>query len=369
MKEKYTKKQLEIEEKELEVLKKLNNIIGDSFDDFQGRLDNSVKYLDYIVLPIIMASIEEKSYNPFSEIMEKHITFVLNKKMESFGYKVMPLENSADLTFEAEDHILHLDIKTANFKNLSDYKNTIPLGLNQMSYPSKIRQGVRGKTEYISSGHEKIKVFPNLPPKYKNNGKEKLTITNGLQFIYPDYKEVIDNIRKDYKNIRESLSKKVKELLKDLFKNKEELKTALKHKPSNTTKTRQDIMVSNIIRAICIHNGIDELELDEGTKKDIEKFIKSIKNIENKLKNKNIRPLATISISVPNELLTPHYDDNFVSGKSWGSSSRFHYENGTFKGLNNQSRVIFINYDLKYEKELKECFNKIVTYSLEEKEN
>lgn len=28
-----------------------------------------------------MASIEDKAYNPFSEIIEKHISFIVNKKM------------------------------------------------------------------------------------------------------------------------------------------------------------------------------------------------------------------------------------------------------------------------------------------------
>ena len=65
-------------------------------------------------------------------------------------------------------------------------------------------------------------------------------------------------------------------------------------------------------------------------------------------------------------MLTPFYDNNVVSGKSWGKSIRYHYQDGKFKGLNEESRVIFIDYEKDYESKLKENFRSIVKYEVKE---
>ena len=81
-----------------------------------------------------------------------------------------------------------------------------------------------------------------------------------------------------------------------------------------------------------------------------------------------IKPVAIISVSIPNDF-RPHYDSQVVSGKSWGRSIRYHYEDGVFKGLKEKnSRVIFIDHDEKYLPLLRRYFRNIVTYKIEEHE-
>ena len=80
----------------------------------------------------------------------------------------------------------------------------------------------------------------------------------------------------------------------------------------------------------------------------------------NKLKEKDVKPIAIISLSIPNGLLRPHYDDKIVSGKQHGRSLRYNYEDGKFKLLDgDKSRVVFIYHDTKYESRLKKYFPKM----------
>ena len=45
-------------------------------------------------------------------------------------------------------------------------------------------------------------VYPTIPPFYQlPDGKIKLILTYGLMFIYPSYKDLIDDIRGDYYNL------------------------------------------------------------------------------------------------------------------------------------------------------------------------
>jgi hypothetical protein len=55
---KFLPEQMEIEEKEYEVLKKLNFIFNNSLETFNSRLKDSMNYIYYITLPIVMASLE-----------------------------------------------------------------------------------------------------------------------------------------------------------------------------------------------------------------------------------------------------------------------------------------------------------------------
>ena len=79
----------------------------------------------------------DKSYNPFTEIIEKQIGFIFTEKLISEGYKNNPLGFSSDLTFENQDHIINIDIKSANLNNTADFKDLIPLGFSQTSYSGK----------------------------------------------------------------------------------------------------------------------------------------------------------------------------------------------------------------------------------------
>jgi hypothetical protein len=360
----YSEEQIEVEKKELEVLKKLNFVFNDSLDTFNTCLKDSLDYIYYVTLPIVMASLENRSFNPFSEIIEKHISFIVNSKMISLGYKMIPLGYSSDLTFEDDKTVINIDIKTANINNPSDFKEDVALGLNQTSYAGKLPCGIRGK-EYYRDGVNSVKTFPNLPKSFKE--KNKLTITNGLLFIYPDYKDIIDEIRNDYIEIREILDSNLKPLFKDIFDKEENLELFLNYKPSSEKFKRREFIIENLVRAFCVHDK--NIEMPSDVEEKLKLFSKRVSEMADKLSAREIKPVAIISVSIPNGILEPHYDTQVVSGKSWGRSIRYHYEEGIFKGLKERnSRVIFIDYDEKYLPLLKDYFRNIVTYKIEEHE-
>jgi hypothetical protein len=363
-----SKEQIEIEKREYAMLKKLNLVFNDNLALFDSRLKDSLKYMYYVTLPIIMASLENKSFNPFSEIIEKHISYIINNKMLAHGYKMLPLGYSSDLSFEDENNVIHLDIKTANINNPADFKEEIALGFNQTSYPGKLPSGIRGTSDYSSAGINEVKTYPILPEEYKFDGDSKLCLTNGLLFIYPDYKEIIDNIRQEYIKIRKILDERLIDLFKDVFADEKNINQFLNYKPSKERFKRRELIVENLVRAYFIHNK-KELKLSGDERKKLEEFSKKVVQISDKLGEREIKPVAIISISIPNGKLAPHYDSQVVSGKSFGRSIRYHYEDGVFKGLNERSRVVFIHYDKKYLSQLKRYFRKIVTYDVAEKEN
>jgi hypothetical protein len=61
-----------------------------SLNEFSTSVDRSLGYLAKIVLPMIMASKEDKSYNPFAQIIEKYAMHILIHKLEKEGYKILP---------------------------------------------------------------------------------------------------------------------------------------------------------------------------------------------------------------------------------------------------------------------------------------
>ena len=130
------------------------------------------------------------------------------------GYKLLPLGYSSDLTYSDDENVLHIDIKTANLENPADFREEIALGFNQTSYAGKLPCGIRGKTEYYKDGVKDIRTYPNLPKQYHLKNKNKLTITNGLLFIYPDYKLIMDEIRNDYIEIRKLLDENLTKFFK-----------------------------------------------------------------------------------------------------------------------------------------------------------
>jgi len=360
--------QIEIEKKEFEMLKTLNLVFKENLGAFDSKLKDSMRYIYYVTLPIIMASLENKSFNPFSEIIEKHISYIINNKMIALGYKMLPLGYSSDLSFEDPNFIVHLDIKTANINNPADFKEEIALGFNQTSYPGKLPLGVRGMGEYNSDGIKEVKTYPNLPEEYQLDGTSKLCLTYGLLFIYPDYKEILDSIRQEYIHIRNLLDGRLLDLFKGVFSNQENIKRFLNYKPKRERFQRRELIVENLVRAYFIHNK-KELNLSEAEMEKLDEFSKKVVKISDKLAQREIKPVAVISISIPNGKLSPHYDENIVSGKSFGRSIRYHYKKGVFKGLNKKSRVVFIYYDKKYLTQLRRYFRRIVTYDVQEKEN
>lgn len=363
----YTLKQKKIEKKEKEILRKICSNIKENLKEFSLNLKDSLKYIKYLVLPIISASLEDKSYNPFSEIIEKHISILLNAKMKSLGYKPIPLGYSSDLSFESSNFVINLDIKSANINNPADFKDEIALGFNQISYPGSLPLGIRGKTDYSSKGIPEIKTYPYLPVEYKIGKKKKINLTYGLLFIYPEYKKLVDKIRKEYLEIRGLLGNNLVSILRDIFTNDEQMREFLNYKPKKERFTREQIIVDNILRAYFIHSE-KKIKFDKKEVSKLDKFSKSIDSMSKKLKSMEIKPVAIICISIPNGKLKPHYDEQVVSGKSFGKSIRYHYEEGVFKGLKGKnSRVIFLDYNKNYLSILKKHFREIRTYDLKEK--
>ncbi|TNK83281.1 hypothetical protein [Mycoplasmopsis pullorum] len=73
--------------------------------------------------------------------------------------RALALPVAADLCFEVDNAIIHIDVKTINSKNKKDGKTNIFVGSNQFSYQSKIN--ILGK--------ETKQIQGNLPLKYSNN--------------------------------------------------------------------------------------------------------------------------------------------------------------------------------------------------------
>ncbi|MGC8622249.1 MAG: hypothetical protein ACP5U0_10075 [Caldisphaera sp.] len=356
-----------IEEIEKNTLINLHSIFKNSLNDFNTSVDRSLNYLDKIVLPIIMASKQEKSYNPFSEIIEKYVIHILIDKFEKIGYNLLPLGYSSDLTLENEEHVLNIDIKTANIENLSDFKNTINVGINQMSHVAKL-----SLNEYELN--PPFYVYPNIPPFYEKDSKKKLILTYGLMFIYPSYQDLIKEIRDDYIDLLGLFKGKVEDVLVSILSEKykisrEEIKKLLEERTETARYSREDLIAESLIRGAFVHklekeNIFKSLKISEEDKKKIEKFESKLKEFIDKLRDKNIKPIAIIAISLPNGLLKDKYIDKFVSGKDYARSARYHYEDGIFEILKEKTneefpRVIFIDINENYKTELKQFFKHI----------
>jgi hypothetical protein len=371
-----------LERIEYSVLLKFNNIFYECIEDFNTKLDSSLNYLEYITLPLIMSSIEEKAYNPFADIIEKYVEFIVIQKMEGNGYKFLPLGYSADMCFDGGDCIIHIDIKTANLNNPSDFKDTIPVGINQTSYPAKLPLGEKGRSFYLREGKEPFKFYPVLPTEYRVNDKKKPTVTNALLFIYPDYKDIMDAFRSDYEEIVSLIDRKLRDTITRLIKGSlmhitpEDVDQFLDKKNKNTSIKNRRVLYENIIRGYYMHNLMDKInssfDLNDEDKRRLNRFFDKLKEVTQKLREREIKPVAIISISIPNGKLAPHYNDEIVSGKSYGKSIRYHYEEGKFKLLDSsngtKSRVVFLDYDEKYLETLRKYFTKIYVFETGQKE-
>jgi hypothetical protein len=373
---------VEIEKIEYNSLLKLNNAFHESLEDFNTQLDSSLNYLDYIALPVIMSSIEEKAYNPFAKIIEKYVELIVVRKMETYGYTFLPIGYCADICFDGRDSFMHVDIKTANLNNPSDFKDTIPIGLNQTSYPAKLPLGLRAGSFYLNEGKEPFKFYPVLPVEYQIDGKKKITVTNALLFIYPDYKDIMDEFRNDYEQICSLIDGKLQDTLMRLLEGsllritRKDVDEFLEKKNKNTNIKNRRVLYENIVRGYYIHKLSEKIDsnlnLNASEKQKMNRFLSKVKEAAQKLREKNIKPVAIISISIPNGKLSPHYDDEIVSGKSYGKSIRYHYEEGKFKLLDSsngtKSRVVFLDYDEKYLETLGKYFTKIYVFETKQKE-
>ena len=360
---------IRIEEQEKEILFKLAWIFKDSLNDFSTSVDRSLRYLDKIVLPIIMASKEDKSYNPFSEIIEKYVIHILIRKFERDGYSLLPLGYSSDLTLENEKYILNIDIKTANIENLSDFKNTINVGINQMTHVAQLKLN----NKFLPPPYF---VYPTIPPFYEiNDGSKKLVLTYGLMFIYPSYRDLVDSIREDYDKLFKLFRQKLKEVLiqiiqKDFGISEEEAKRIIESRPNKSRHSKDELITESLIRGIFLHNQekekiLESLQISANELDIIKSFSDQLGEFVKQLQDKDIKPIAIISISLPNGLLKEKYLDRFVSGKDYAKSARYHYGNGIFELIKERTgkefpRVIFIDVNKDYLDFLKKYFNKII---------
>ena len=360
---------LEVEKIEKDTLLKFSWLFKNSLDEFSTYIDRSLGYLDKIILPTIMASKQDKSYNPFSEIIEKYAIYILTHKLEKEGYKLLPLGYSADLTLVNENHILNIDVKTANLDNPSDFRKTINIGINQTTHIAKLR--IDGKFLPMP-----FFVYPTIPPYYKfPDGRIKLILTYGLLFIYPSYSDLVREIRLKYVELFEFFRKKVRKalipiLVRLLKINEEKAEQILKSKPQKSQYSREELITENIIRGIFIHEQereelLKSLDIDLEDKKIIETFSIKLRELTNKLRERDIKPIAIIAIAIPNGLLKEKYLDKFVSGKNYSKSARYHYEDGFFEIIKEKTgdkfpRVLFLDVNKQYLNELKRYFDKIV---------
>jgi len=360
----------EIEKTEKEVLFKLGMIFKDSIENFSTSMDRSLKYLDKIVFPIIMGSQQGKSYNPFAEIIEKYILHILTCKFEKEGYHLLPLGYSSDLTMENEEHILNIDIKTANIDNPSDFRNTINVGINQMTHVANLP--INGK--FLP---DPFFVYPNIPPYYEIDKQNfKLVLTYGLIFIYPSYRELIQGVNEEFEKVNKLFHEKIKNILADeivkmLNIKQEEAKIILESKPERATYAKIDLITQSLLRGVFIHSQEKEsilktlqIKVVKEENDIIEKFLEELNDFTTNLRNKAIKPIAVIAISLPNGLLKDRYLPKFVSGKNYANSARYHYEDGIFEMLKEEEnkiipRVIFLDIKEEYLKELKKYFDKI----------
>lgn len=359
---------VKIEEKEKEVLFKLGWMFKNSLNNFSTSIDRSLKYLDKIVLPTIMASKEGKSYNPFSEIIEKYVLHILIRKFEREGYHLLPLGYSADLTLENEDHILSIDIKTANIDNPSDFKKTINVGINQMTHVAKLRLNKK----FLPSPYF---VYPTIPPFYEmENGLPKLILTYGLMFIYPSYRDLVEGIRKYYHFLFKFFNQKLKNVLTQLVQrnfgvSQKEASRIIEGKPEQSRYSKDELITESLIRGVFIHrqekeNILDSLNVSREEYRLIDEFSNLIKEFINKLRERDIKPIAIVAISLPNGLLKEKYLNKFVSGKDYARSARYHYEDGIFEIIKEETgeefpRIVFIDLNMNYLDDLKKYFDKI----------
>jgi len=360
---------IKIEEKEKELLFKLGWIFKDSLNDFSTSLDKSLRYLDKIVLPIIMASKEDKSYNPFSEIIEKYVLHILIRKFEREGYSLLPLGYSADLTLENDHYILSIDIKTANIDNPADFRKTVNVGINQMTHVAKLKLSRR----FLPSPYF---VYPTIPPFYEmDDGRRKLILTYGLMFIYPSYRDLIDDIREDYHSLFNFFNQKLKRVLIPIVErnfgvSREEALRIIESRPERSRYSKDELITESLIRGVFIHrqekeNILDSLDVSEEEYRVIDEFSNQIRKFINQLRERNIKPIAIIAISLPNGLLKEKYLNKFVSGKDYARSARYHYEDGIFEIIKEKTseevpRVIFVDLNMSYLDDLKNHFDKII---------
>lgn len=351
-----------VEEKERDVLFSLAITLKNSLNDFSTSMDRSLGYLDKIIIPIIMASKENKSYNPLSEIIEKYVSQILINKLEKNDYNLLPLSYSSDIMMENKDYIINVDVKTANLNNPSDYQRTVNVGINQTTHPGKLV--LKRKTLPYP-----YYVYPAVPPFYTlPDGTKKLILSYALMFIYPAYKERVDEIRDYYNSLRILFQSKVKSDLLKILQKQFNLSDVDAEKALDE-RNRYKAITDSIIRGLFIYQLNKEdimarLNLSGSDIAKIDDFGSKNSEFAAYLRALNIKPLAVIAIALPNGLLSGEYIDKIVGGKDYAATTRYHYGDGIFSVIKKETnkeypRVLFVDVDSNYETQLRKQFGEI----------
>ncbi|HPT62426.1 MAG TPA: hypothetical protein PLN81_12685 [Bacillota bacterium] len=351
-----------IEEKERDVLFSLAITLKNSLGHFSTSMDRSLGYLDKIIIPIIMASKQNKSYNPLSEIIEKYASQILINKLEKNDYHLLPLSYSSDIMMENKEHIINIDVKTANLNNPSDYQRTVNVGINQTTHPGKLLlEGNPLPDPYY--------VYPAIPPFYTlPDCTKKLILSYALMFIYPAYKERVDEMRDYYTSLRSLFQSKVRSNLLKILQGKFNLSYVDAVKALDE-RNRYIAITDSIIRGLFIYqlNKKDimaTLDLNDSDMAEIDDFRSKINQFADYLRALNIKPIAVIAIALPNGLLSGEYLDKIVGGKDYGATTRYHYGDGIFSVIKKETnkeypRVLFVDVDSNYETQLRKQFGEI----------
>ena len=351
-----------IEEKERDVLFSLAITLKNSLGHFSTSMDRSLGYLDKIIIPIIMASKQNKSYNPLSEIIEKYASQILINKLEKNDYHLLPLSYSSDIMMENKEHIINIDVKTANLNNPSDYQRTVNVGINQTTHPGKLLlEGNPLPDPYY--------VYPAIPPFYTlPDCTKKLILSYALMFIYPAYKERVDEMRDYYTSLRSLFQSKVRSNLLKILQGKFNLSYVDAVKALDE-RNRYIAITDSIIRGLFIYqlNKKDimaTLDLNDSDMAEIDDFRSKINQFADYLRALNIKPIAVIAIALPNGLLSGEYLDKIVGGKDYGATTRYHYGDGIFSVIKKETnkeypRVLFVDLDSNYETQLRKQLGEI----------
>ena len=94
------------------------------------------------------------------------------------------------------------------------------------------------------------------------------------------------------------------------------------------------VISENIICDVFIHNEkgiLRGLNLKKDEIKEIDKFRNLLGKFTKVLQDRNVKSIATIIILIPKGLFKSKYIDKFVIRKTYGSSVRFHYQDGIFE--------------------------------------
>lgn len=348
-----------IEELEWQYLSKITTILIRNLDILKQKIQESLRYVEYLSFQIIMSSLGGRAYNPFSDMYEKHIINIVVSNFTKNGFKFLPLGYGSNIILESKELILDIDIKTANLENPSDYKGTINIGINQFSYPGLLPIKLNGKYYSDITG---LRIWPNLPPTYHLKDSEKLVLTYGVLIIYPSYSNEINQIRASYEKLIDIVYNRIKELLENISNNKTAVKKFLTFSPKGSSKENGKIIAENVLREFFLFKKEREVEevlnLTEDDIKSFENFRNKTKSFEKILEAKSPLPAAIIVISIPNGLLVNLYDKELVSGKDYGESVRYHYAEGKFKSekLKDKPRVIIAYIDENYKSIIKSTF-------------